>query len=161
MELKMTSFGEVVGFCVLSIGRGVIQVAGKFWWQICTIVCWRNASGRGELRAKDQCANITASTKITNILERRSRAVIKDEAYEDITSHGESRHCRRASRAHLTFRNFISVILKTQSKDESPQCSFEDQKVSFEVKNLARAWPIRDLWSRRLRYYFHTFSFKW
>lgn len=36
--------------------------------------------------ARDHCAaNITASPKITNILERRSSPVIKDGAYEDIT----------------------------------------------------------------------------
>jgi len=45
-------------------------------------VTWKGVFG-----ARDHCgADITtASPKITNILERRSSPVIKDEAYEDIT----------------------------------------------------------------------------
>lgn len=64
--------------------------------------------------ARDHCAaNITASPKITNILERRSSPVIKDGAYERYYVPG---YGLAATLDHLTFRNFISENTKNTEK---------------------------------------------
>lgn len=91
------------------------------------------------MRVKDHCANITASLKITNILERRSSPVIKDGAYEDITSGSAIAAQAKSYSSHFSQLHFGNTK-NTEKRRILPWLNvlLRIRKLSFEVVQWSR-----------------------